>query len=58
MIHVCYSSSLLLDGSASPVERPLVCEHLEKFVLPRPFWTRANENSFLLSGGFGEEKEL
>ena len=58
MIRVCYSWSLLLDGLASPVERPLVCVRLGKFVLPRPLWTRASENSFLLSGGLGEEKGI
>ena len=44
------------DGSALPVERPLVCECLGKFVLPRPLWTRASEYSILQSGGLGEDK--
>jgi hypothetical protein len=55
-IRICYSWSLLLDGSASPVERPLVCERPGKFVLPRPLWTRASEYSILLRGGLGEDK--
>ena len=55
-IRVCYSWSLLLDGSASPVERPLVCERPGKFVLPHPSWTRVSEYSILLSGGLGEDK--
>ena len=55
-IRICYSWSLLLDGSASPVERPLVCERSGKFVLSRPLWTSTSENSILLSGGLGEDK--
>ena len=35
---------------------PLACERPGKFVLPRPLWTRASENSILLSGGLGDEK--